>query len=233
MRFYLGQQGLLPEGEWTDSRAAADVHDQSGAIAERHIAVRMIDPDSHFRFAARCAFASGGIDTLEFASVEQYLASMHDERFGCIVVEPQLFNRLRTLCAATGKYLLPVVVVATSATAQEAVDAFKAGVADFLFKPVDTAELFNAVMQVIEVSEQRRAAELRQQQMRESFGRLTRREREVLALMLEGHGNRHIATAVGSAERTIKAHRASMMRKLEVRSLTHLINAYRSVLSFE
>ena len=210
-----------------------DMHGRAHVAANLAFAVRVVDADAQFRRAACCALVAGGIDALEFASVEQYLASVPDERVGCIVLEPQLLNRLELPTSSTTRashMRLPVIAVAASATAQEAVNAFKAGVSDFLFKPVDAAELLAAATQAIRACEQQRAAELGHQALRQRFDLLTPKERKVLALMVEGHGNRHIAIALNSAERTIKAHRGNLLAKLETRSLTHLINAYRSVL---
>lgn len=104
-----------------------------------------------------------------------------------------------------------------------AVTAMKRGAVDFLTKPLRMSELLPAVDAALLHSAERRDARRHRAQFNARVARLTPREREVLALVLEGKRNKQIADALASQESTVKVHRSRLMRKLEVRTLADLL----------
>jgi len=104
-----------------------------------------------------------------------------------------------------------------------AVNAMKRGAVDFLTKPLRMSELLPAIDAALLRSAQRRDARRRHAQFNARIARLTPREREVLALVLQGKRNKQIADALASQESTVKVHRSRLMRKLEVRTLADLL----------
>ncbi|RJR34235.1 MAG: DNA-binding response regulator, partial [Deltaproteobacteria bacterium] len=99
----------------------------------------------------------------------------------------------------------------------------KAGAVDFLEKPVENQTLLVAVRQALEKDRQARLAQARRQVLQERFAALTPRERQVFQMVAAGRLNKEIAFDLGTAERTIKVHRASLMRKLNCQSLAELV----------
>jgi FixJ family two-component response regulator len=99
----------------------------------------------------------------------------------------------------------------------------KAGGVDFLEKPVVEAELLSAIRSAIERSEAAKFELDHRAALQSKYQSLTRREREVFALVTAGLLNKQIAYKLGTTERTIKAHRRQVMEKLEAESLAHLV----------
>jgi len=104
------------------------------------------------------------------------------------------------------------------------VHAMKAGATDFLTKPVCDTDLLKAIESALESANQRFASRCERDTLRQRFNRLTPREREVMALVVTGRLNKQVAGELGTAEKTIKAHRARVMTKMEVTSLAQLVH---------
>ena len=99
----------------------------------------------------------------------------------------------------------------------------KAGAVDFLTKPVQREALLSAVKDALDVNAKGRSARAVLRELRDRYENLTPREREVLVHVVSGKLNKQIASDLGAAERTIKAHRASIMEKLGVQSVAELV----------
>ena len=117
---------------------------------------------------------------------------------------------------------MPLIVLTAHGDVSASVHAMKAGAEDFLTKPVKPEDPLGAVERALvrdaEAAEQRRTSE----DLHQRFQSLTPREREILQHILDGKLNKEIAAELGSAERTIKAHRGSIMAKLRANSPAEL-----------
>jgi FixJ family two-component response regulator len=122
-----------------------------------------------------------------------------------------------------GGSTLPVVFVSGRADIPTTVRAMKAGAVDFLAKPIAAADLLRAVESAIarQVAIQARADQARD--VRQRLQQLTRRQREVCDFVVKGRLNKQIAAELGTSIRTVKAHRAQVMRKMDVRSVAELV----------
>ena len=103
------------------------------------------------------------------------------------------------------------------------VRAIKQGAVDFLTKPVDDNDLIEAIHDAIEKDRIARQARAKLNELQQRLATLTSREREVLSHVVSGKRNRQIAADLGTVEKTIKLHRASLMKKLKVESLADLM----------
>ena len=118
---------------------------------------------------------------------------------------------------------LPIIFLTGHGDIPASVRAMKAGAVDFLTKPVRRDTLLSAIQNALDVDAKGRAARAVLRSLQDRYENLTSREREVLVHVVSGKLNKQIAFDLGAAERTIKAHRASIMEKLQVQSVAELV----------
>jgi FixJ family two-component response regulator len=118
--------------------------------------------------------------------------------------------------------LLPVVFMTGHGDIPMSVRAMKAGAVDFLAKPVPGHVLITAIDQAIARGEEERAVRAHRRETKALYDRLTAREREVFAHLISGQLNKEVAFDLGTAERTVKAHRHSILGKLGAQSIADL-----------
>jgi len=188
--------------------------------------VHIVDDDAPFRTAIRRVLEASGYRVALFDSAEQLLAELAAGEPGCILLDvrmpglsgPQLQERL----AALGNRL-PIVFLTGHGDIPMSVQAIKAGAEDFLTKPVAREKLVASVERALARDAQQRAHDGELEALRLRVSRLTPRESEVFALVVRGKLNKQIAGELGTAERTVKAHRQKVMEKCEARSLAELV----------
>ena len=179
--------------------------------------------DDHPSFLCRLSrlLRSGDYRVETFGSTEEFLKYDRSEATGCVVLELKM-PRSRGLelqeALAQAEQPLPVVFVTAHSDVSSAVRAMKQGAVDFLTKPVRRDVLLEAVRRALAQG----GAERQTREWRARYERLTPREREVLALVVDGLANKQIAKMVGTTERTIKAHRGQLMHKMGVQSPAEL-----------
>jgi RNA polymerase sigma factor (sigma-70 family) len=118
---------------------------------------------------------------------------------------------------------LPIIFVSGHGDIPMSVQAIKAGAVDFLTKPVQRQSLLAAVSNALEVNRAAASDRARAEFLQSCFQLLTDREREIFRLVVQGRLNKQIASALGIAERTVKAHRAQVMEKMQVNTLADLV----------
>ena len=187
--------------------------------------VFIVDDDASFRNAVTRLLRAGGYAVQTFASATEFLQSARTDAPGCVLLDlhmpgPSGLDLQSAL--ARSENPLPIIFLTGHGDIPTSVRAMRAGADDFLTKPVKKEVLFPAIKRALARDAQDREQRARRRQLRARFDALTPREREVLAHVLSGRLNKQIAGDLAAAERTIKAHRANLMAKLQVQSVAEL-----------
>jgi RNA polymerase sigma factor (sigma-70 family) len=188
--------------------------------------VFVVDDDLSHRDSLQFLLESVGLEVRSFSSARDFLDEVDPETPGCLLLDVRMpgMNGLDLQNELSeAKISLPIIFVTGHGTVPMSVRAMKAGAVDFLEKPFDEQDLFNAIHRAIEQDRQTR---LKREQLRRSdtlIHSLSPREYEVFTLLVSGMRNKQIAYRLEITERTIKAHRARIMEKLKADSLAELI----------
>jgi FixJ family two-component response regulator len=190
--------------------------------------VHVVDDDDSVRTAIVRLLQAAGHAARGYASAGEFLLGRSDRNApGCVVLDvrmpgPSGFD-LQEALARSGASV-PIVFLTGHGDIPMSVRAIKAGAVDFLTKPVSREALLGAVGSALARDAETREARGRVRVLRAQYERLTPREREVFAGVVAGKLNKQIAADLGTAERTIKAHRAQVMEKMQVASIAELVH---------
>jgi FixJ family two-component response regulator len=198
--------------------------------------VHLIDDDAAFLTATGRLFRAAGLTVAQFASAQEFLASLTLETRGCVIADLQMpgLNGLdmQTALART-KNPLPVVFLSGYADIPASVRAMRNGAEDFLEKRAPKEQLLEAVKRALSRDAETQARRDRLNELKSRFASLSEREREVLHHVLQGKLNKQIAGDLGLHERTVKLHRTSITRKLQVQSVANLTRIAQEIGWFE
>lgn len=181
----------------------------------------IVDDDAAARDSLALLLSLKGYRTLAFARAEDFLATFREEWRGCLLVDvrmPGMDGLTLQRELKLRNIMLPVIVMTAHGDVSTARHALRAGAVDFLEKPLDDCALVAAIGEALVL---RTAAE--ESPERDDLSRLTRREREVMELLVEGLANREIAIRLDISPRTVEVYKARLMEKLNVKSLADLI----------
>ena len=188
--------------------------------------VFIVDDDDSVRKALTRLIKSVDLNVETFASADDFLQRESHKGPACLVLDirmPGLSGLdLQDELVAAGR-TLPIIFISGHGNIPLSVRAMKAGAVDFIEKPFEDQTLLDAINQSLKKDRQ---AKLEQAELREIQRRvdcLTVRERQVFAHVVSGKLNKQIAFELGTTERTIKAHRARVMKKMQANSLADLI----------
>jgi FixJ family two-component response regulator len=188
--------------------------------------VYIVDDDSAVREALDSLVRSIGLGARTFASAQAFLSGERPNVPGCLVLDVRLpglsgLELQRTLVDAG--ILIPIVFLTAHADIPMTVRAMKAGAVEFLTKPVHDQDLLDAIQQAIERDRGAREQRSERAALRKRFDSLTRREREVMLLVVTGLLNKQIAAQLGTREVTVKLQRGRVMQKMQAGSVADLV----------
>jgi two-component system, LuxR family, response regulator FixJ len=188
--------------------------------------VFVVDDEGNIRRALARLICSLGMQVKTFASAREFLGCQHPAGPACLVLDVRLAgdNGLRVQEALrTAAWHPPIIFLTGHGTVPLCVRAMKAGAVDFLLKPVDDEALLAAISTALEQDYWTRHSQRQRAELLQRLATLTPREREVMDLVITGLLNKEIAYALGTGEKTIKAHRARVMQKMQATSLAELV----------
>jgi len=194
-------------------------------MPEENPTVLVVGDDPQMRDSIGQLLRSLGMDTQLFASVSDFLKSEMPKGPACLVLDVRLPGRSglefqRDLAAANRD--LPIVFITGHGDIPMTVQAMKGGAIEFLPKPFRDQDLLHAVEAGLARDRARRASEKALAALRERFGSLSPREREIVIQVAQGRLSKQIANDIGISEGTVKVHRSNAMRKMNIRSLPEL-----------
>lgn len=188
--------------------------------------VHLIDDDAMVRSALARLLASHGYRVCTYGDADEFLARFDSTLPGCLLLDvwmPGMSGlELRGRLEAAG-YCPPIVFMSGVRDIPTCACAMRGGAIHFLTKPVDEAELLPAVQEAIRHDAARRSELHHRSVVAHRWATLTPREREVLGHVMQGRLNKQIASDLGTAEKTVKVHRARGMEKMGVRSVAELV----------
>ncbi|MHC1745430.1 MAG: response regulator transcription factor [Syntrophobacteraceae bacterium] len=192
----------------------------------RSTTVFIVDDDHSHRDSLRFLLESVGLEVRSFSSARDFLDGVDPETPGCLLLDvrmPGMSGLDLQNEFVNAKISLPIIFITGHGTVPMSVRAIKAGAVDFLQKPYDEQDLFNAIDEAIEQDRQRRLEREKLGGIRQLFDSLTPREQEVFTLVVSGLLNKQIAYRLGIAEGTVKTHRGRIMEKMKAESLADLV----------
>lgn len=188
--------------------------------------VFVVDDDAAMRDSIACLLESENLSCRMFSDAGSFLEFCDRQQQGCILLDIRMpgmsgMELLENLKA--NGIQLPVIFITGHGDVPLAVRALKLGAFDFLQKPFSASELLERVHAALNLMLERRQKSRKQDSLRSNFDALTKREREVMELVVAGNLNKVIGMKLGISSRTVDIHRANIMRKLNVRTVAELV----------
>jgi two-component system, chemotaxis family, CheB/CheR fusion protein len=186
----------------------------------------VVDDDSAVREALQDLLQQDGRAVELYASAEAFLDAYRPRREGCLLIDArmpgmgglELLQRLQS----EGDWL-PAIMITGQGDVPMAVEAMKAGAADFIEKPIGRDELFASLEHALEHTRDSAKLSVRREAAATRLAGLTGRQRQIMELVLAGHPSKNIAADLGISQRTVENHRAAVMKKTGSHSLSALI----------
>ena len=188
--------------------------------------VFVIDDDGGMRQAIQDLVESVGLRVEAFATGEEFLKRPRTADPSCLVLDvrlPQMSGLEFQQKLAELGVRIPIIFITAHGDIPMSVRALKSGAVEFLTKPFRDQDLLDAIQQALQRDRAAREqlADINDLQVR--YRSLTAREREVMALVISGMLNKHIAAKIGASEATVKIHRGHLMEKMQADSLIELV----------
>lgn len=191
------------------------------AFARRRTLVRLVDDDAELRDALQFVLELEGWRTAAYGSADEFLRSDAPSEPGCVVMDVRMpgMTGLEAQQAMNALGMtLPVIFLTGHGDVDMAVSAMMDGASDFIQKPIDNERLLASIARAAVKSLSQAEGLATPAEARRRIGALTGREKDLARLLAQGLTNRDMAERLGIALRTVEVHRASVLRKLAVKT---------------
>jgi FixJ family two-component response regulator len=186
----------------------------------------IVDDAESLRESLSLLIHTAGWQPETFASAEAFLACPRPVTPSCLVLDvslPDLSGLDLQQRVVDDRPDMPIIFISGCGDVPMTVRAMKAGAVEFLTKPFTDNALLSAISQAIEKSRAVLSVDAAMQALRDDYAALSRREREVMVLVVSGLLNKQVGGELHISEITVKAHRGSVMRKMKANSLADLV----------
>lgn len=188
--------------------------------------VFVVDDDKAMRDSVCMLLESVGIAFRMFSCASDFLASCDPKQEGCLLLDVRMpgMSGMELLGVLKSQgVLLPVILITGHGDVPMAVRALKQGAFDFIQKPFNTQELLDRVQAALKLDRENRLRLREIDRRRTHIEALTKREREVVDLIVAGNSSKAIAMKLGISPKTVDVHRASILKKLDVRTVAEIV----------
>lgn len=187
--------------------------------------VYLVDDDAAVRDAVGAFLRQAGYNVRAYGSGKSFLAAFSPLDVGCVVLDlsmPEMdgFEVQKELAKQPGK--IPIIFMTAYGTVRDSVSAIKAGAFDFLEKPCSRENLLDCIQEAVREAEAARLSERVEAEGQARFDSLSPRERQILGLIAQGMSSKQIARQLAISPRTVDAHRARLMIKMQASSMAEL-----------
>jgi FixJ family two-component response regulator len=195
-------------------------------MSDAHAIVFVLDGDASVREALKALIVFAGWEARTFATAKDFLATQPAKGPSCLVLDVRLPDHCglelqqRIACDRAD---MPILFITGFGDIPAAVRAMKAGAFEFLTKPVVDSVLLDAIRAALARSRATLAQLADRRSLCDRYESLSRREREVMALVVAGQLNKQVGIALGISEITVKAHRGRVMKKMKANSFADLV----------
>lgn len=207
--------------------AQRDGGGRSSSMSHETPVVFIVDDDVSVRESLELLIGSVGWRPETFASAKEFLDRSPPQVANCLILDvnlPDLSGLDLQNLISVERTDMPIIFITGYGDVPMTVKAMKAGAVEFLTKPFDDEKLLGAIKLALERSETALALDSELRTLRHRHASLSRREQEVMTLVVSGLLNKQVGFELGISEITVKAHRGQAMRKMQARSLAELVN---------
>ncbi len=188
--------------------------------------VFVVDDDQAMRNSLKWLIESVSMQVETFDSANAFIQSYYPGRSGCLLLDvrmPGMSGLELQEYLRINQIAIPVIIITGHGDVPMAVRAMKAGAVDFIEKPFNDELLLESIRHAMALDARQRDTQAQRAEIATRLARLTPREHEVMVMVTNGQANKEIANTLGVSSKTVEAHRARVMEKMEADSLAELV----------
>ena len=188
--------------------------------------VFIVDDDQAIRTSLKWLIESVSMEVETFESADAFINSYYPGRSGCLLLDvrmPGMSGLELQEYLRVNQIAIPVIIITGHGDVPMAVRAMKSGAVDFIEKPFNDELLLESIRHALALDVKQRDMQKQRAEIATRLARLTPREHEVMVMVTNGRANKEIAGSLGVSAKTVEAHRARVMEKMEADSLAELV----------
>lgn len=188
--------------------------------------VFVVDDDQAMRNSLKWLIESVGLKVKTYASADEFINDYYPGRAGCLLLDvrmPGMSGLELQEQFVEQQIKIPIIIITGHGDVPMAVRAMKAGAVDFIEKPFNDELLLESIRNALIKDVDQRNVQSRRADIATRLAHLTPREHEVMEMVTSGRANKDIAKTLGVSSKTVEAHRARVMEKMQASSLAELV----------